>query len=202
MFSGDKMKLIFSVAAALFFAVFTLSAEGQTTSPPVAAQQAMPVKLAVVDTEAFADPKTGVQKLINAINQLEAEFKPKRDEITSLQARYTALVNEIQNAQKTGAAVDPAKVDQAQQLESDIKRKQEDGQKTFERRSRQVTDPLNTDLAKALTAYARTKGYDVVLDAAKFAGTMIVVNQGIDITDAFIADYNAKNPAAAPAVRP
>ena len=41
----------------------------------------------------------------------------------------------------------------------------------------------------------------MVLDLAKFNGSMMVLNPGIDVTKAFIADYNAKNPATvAPAV--
>jgi len=42
----------------------------------------------------------------------------------------------------------------------------------------------------------KSKGYDMLLDLAKFNGSMMVLNPGIDVTRAFVADYNAKNPAA------
>jgi Skp family chaperone for outer membrane proteins len=189
------MKFTLSAFIAVLIAAFTISAGAQTTTPPVAAPQAVPVKIAIIDTDAFSDSKTGVKKLLAAFSQVEARLKPLRDEIVGMQNRYNTLVTEIQNAQKANTAVDPAKVDQAQQLESDIKRKQEDGQKAYERYSKQIVEPVNIEIGKAVEAFSRSKGYDVVLDEAKFAGTMIVLNRGIDITSAFIADYNGKNPA-------
>jgi Skp family chaperone for outer membrane proteins len=186
------MKTTLSMTIALFIATFAISVGAQTTSPPVAAPQAIPVKIAVIDTDSFSDSKTGVRKLLNAIGQVEARLKPIRDEIVGMQNRYNTLVTELQNAQN----VSQDKVDQARQLESDIKRKQEDGQKALERLNRQIVDPVNIEIGKAVEAYSRQKGYDLVLDATKFAGTMIVLNKGLDITSAFVADYNAKNPAA------
>jgi Skp family chaperone for outer membrane proteins len=190
------MKTTLSMTIALFIATFAISVGAQTTSPPVAAPQAIPVKIAVIDTDSFSDSKTGVRKLLNAIGQVEARLKPIRDEIVGMQNRYNTLVTELQNAQKTNTNVSQDKVDQARQLESDIKRKQEDGQKALERLNRQIVDPVNIEIGKAVEAYSRQKGYDLVLDATKFAGTMIVLNKGLDITSAFVADYNAKNPAA------
>jgi Skp family chaperone for outer membrane proteins len=189
------MKLTFSAIAVLFTGILALSATAQTTAPPVTAPQAVPVKIAVIDTDEFNDPKTGVKKLLNALSQVEARLKPMRDEIVAMQTRYNAIATEVQNAQKTGVNVSQAKIDEAQQLESDIKRKQEDGQKAYTRFSKQLVEPVNIEIAKAVEAYARTKNYDMVLDLAKFVGTMMVLNQSIDITKAFIADYNAKNPA-------
>jgi Skp family chaperone for outer membrane proteins len=186
------MNTTLSMTIALFIATFAISVGAQTTSPPVAAPQAIPVKIAVIDTDSFSDSKTGVRKLLNAIGQVEARLKPIRDEIVGMQNRYNTLVTELQNAQN----VSQDKVDQARQLESDIKRKQEDGQKALERLNRQIVDPVNIEIGKAVEAYSRQKGYDLVLDATKFAGTMIVLNKGLDITSAFVADYNAKNPAA------
>jgi Skp family chaperone for outer membrane proteins len=190
------MKFTLSAIFAVLITTFTISADAQTTSPPVAAPQAVPAKIAIIDTDVFSDSKTGVKKLLNAFSQVEARLKPLRDEIVAMQTRYNTLATEIQNAQKANTRVDPAKVDQAQQLESDIKRKQEDGQKAYERYSKQIVEPVNIEIGKAVEAFSRAKGYDVVLDEAKFAGTMIVLNRGLDITNAFIADYNGKNPSA------
>ena len=41
---------------------------------------------------------------------------------------------------------------------------------------------------------ARDKGIDILLDAAKTRDSMLVLNNAVNITQAFIADYNAKNP--------
>ncbi len=184
------MRSTIPIIAILFISVFAFGANGQTTAPPSAV---VPVKIAVIDTDEFANPTTGVKKLLNGFNQVEARLKPLRDEIVGLQTRYNTLAAEIQ---KGGPTVTQAKIDEAQQLESDIKRKQEDGQKAYQRYSKQIVEPLNVEVAKAVETYARSKGYDMVLDLAKFNGTMMVLNQGLDVTKAFITDYNAKNPAA------
>jgi Skp family chaperone for outer membrane proteins len=186
------MRSTLSAIAVLFVLAFAVAVNAQTTTPPSAV---IPVKIAVIDTEEFANPTTGVKKLLNGFNQVEARLKPMRDEIVGLQNRYTALATEIQNAQKTGANIAQAKIDEAQQLESDIKRKQEDGQKAYQRYSKQIIEPLNVEVAKAVEVFVKSKGYDMLMDLAKFNGSMMVLNPGIDVTKAFVADYNAKNPA-------
>lgn len=187
------MRSTISAIAVLFISAFAMATGAQTTAPPTAV---VPVKIAVIDTEEFANPTTGIKKLLNGFNQVEARLKPLRDEIVGLQNRYTTLATEIQNAQKAGTNIAQAKIDEAQQLESDIKRRQEDGQKAYQRYSQQIVQPLNIEVARAVEVYARSKGYDMVLDLAKFNGSMMVLNPGIDVTKAFMADYNAKNPAA------
>jgi len=186
------MRLTLSAIAVLFISVFAVGVKAQTTTPPTAV---VPVKIAVIDTDEFANPTTGVKKLLNGFNQVEARLKPMRDEIVGLQNRYTTLATEIQNAQKAGTNISQAKIDEAQQLESDIKRKQEDGQKAYARITKQIVEPLNIEVAKAVEAFVKSKGYDMLLDLAKFNGSMMVLNPGIDVTKAFVADYNAKNPA-------
>jgi len=196
------MKLIFSIFAAFFVGVLSISVGAQTTAPPVAAAPAIPVKIAVIDTDQFGDTKNGIKKLLAALGRVDTMLKPIRDEATTKQTRYNALVTEIQNAQKTGANVAPAKIDEGQQLENDLKRLQEDGQKALERYTRQFAEPVSAEVSKAVEVYARSKGYDIVLDAAKFAGTMMVLNPAVDITSAFIADFNAKNPGTTAAITP
>jgi Skp family chaperone for outer membrane proteins len=150
-------------------------------------------KVGVVDSSAFSDPKTGIKRLINASKSLDTQFKPLRDEVTALQVRYDALVKEITS---TGSVADPAslnrKRDQADQLQKDIKRKQEDGQALLNRRAAELTEPIYRDLGVAFTAFGRARGFDLIIDMSKVP--VFLINQSIDITEAFIAEYNAKNP--------
>ena len=186
------MKLIPIGTTALFIAAFAMFAGAQTAAPPTTQPQAAPIKLAVIDSEAFADPKTGVKRLITASNQIDTELTPLRQQITTMNTRYQAL------AQKANArTITQQEADEADNLKRDLQRKQEDGQKRLDVLTRQKIAPILNDLSVAVQAYAKLKGYDIVLDTAKFAGTMIVINQGLDITNAFIADYNAKNPGTA-----
>lgn len=208
--------------AAAFAATAALTASAQTqpaTRPgmpaqprPTAPATGGPVtvaegKFAIIDTEAFGDTKEGIQRLVAAFQTVEREFKPRRDEIQTLRNRYDALVKEVND---TKAVADQkalaAKADQAAQLEIEIKRKQEDGQKALDRRVQELTGPVYQDIGNALQAYAKARGLSVVFDVSKMQGVVMVVDGGIDITNAFIAEYNQRNPAttaaAAPATRP
>jgi Skp family chaperone for outer membrane proteins len=193
-----------TIVAAAFaaFAAFSVSAQTQAprqTPSPAPAQGGATIaegKFAIIDTDAFSDPKQGIKRLVAAFQVVEREFKPRRDEVQQLQARYEALAKEVQD---TKAVADPktlaAKADQATQLETEIKRKQEDGQKALEKRVQDLTQPIYQDIGNALQTYARARGLSVVFDVSKMQGVVMVVNDSIDITDAFVADYNQRNPA-------
>lgn len=207
--------------AAAFAATAALTASAQTqpaTRPatpataqprpaaPTAAQTAAAIaegKFAIIDTEAFGDQKDGIKRLVAAFQTVEREFKPRRDEITTLRTRYEALGKDIE---ATRAVSDPkalqTKVDQAQQLEIEIKRKQEDGQKALDKRVQELTGPVYQDIGNALQAYAKARGLSVVFDVSKMQGVVMVVDGGIDITGAFIAEYNQRNPASTAAAAP
>ncbi|MCA1593106.1 MAG: OmpH family outer membrane protein [Acidobacteria bacterium] len=211
------MKPFRTIAAATFFAtiasVFTANAQQPTGrqaaggAPPVAARPAAapggPIadgKIAIIDTAAFADPKQGVTRLVRVFDSVEREFKPRRDELQQLRTRYEQIVKDID---ATKAVSDEkslmAKADQAEILKKDIERKQEDGQRALDKRIKELTEPIYQDISTALQAYAKQRGVTVLFDASKMAGVMFVVNDTIDITDGFIAEYNQRNPATAAA---
>ncbi|MBV9926529.1 MAG: OmpH family outer membrane protein [Acidobacteria bacterium] len=204
--------------AAALAATAALTASAQTrpaaTTPapqprpaaPTAAQTAAAIaegKFAIIDTEAFGDQKEGIQRLVAAFQTVEREFKPRRDELQGLRNRYDGLVKEIND---TKAVADQkalqAKADQAEQLKTEIERKQQDGQKALDKRVQDLTGPVYQDIGNALQAYAKARGLSVVFDVSKMQGVVMVVDGGIDITSAFIADYNARNPASTAAAAP
>jgi Skp family chaperone for outer membrane proteins len=188
------MKLTFFVIAALFATLFAVSAGAQTTTPPVATTPAAPIKLAVIDTEAFTDTKTGIKKLINVFAQIDNELASLKQDLTNKNTRLQAL------AQKVNAGtITQAEADEADTLKRDIQRGQEDGQKRLETLTRQRTGPIFADLSTALQNYAKMRGFDMVVDVSKIQGSILLINPSIDITNAFIADFNAKNPGTAAA---
>ena len=211
------IRTTFFAAAFAATAALTASAQTQPAARPAAPAAAPSTgaaiaegKFAIIDTEAFGDTKEGIQRLVAAFQTVEREFKPRRDEIQTLKTRYDALVKEINDTQKV-AAPDAlrTKADQAEALKVEIERKQQDGQKALDKRVQEVTGPVYQDIGNALQAYAKARGLSVVFDVSKMQGVVMVVDGGIDITNAFIADYNQRNPAttaaappAAPATRP
>jgi Skp family chaperone for outer membrane proteins len=200
----------FVAAAFAAFAALTASAQTAPATRPAASPAPQggsaaiaEGKFAIIDTDAFNDQQNGIKRLVAAFQTVEREFKPRRDEIQGLKTRYDALVKEIQDTQKVAApAALATKADQAEALKVEIERKQQDGQKALDKRVQDLTGPVYQDIGNALQAFARARGLTVIFDVSKMQGVVMVVNDSIDITSAFIADYNQRNPstaAAAPA---
>src|SRR5690349_19295870 len=93
-----------SALLVLAFAV-TISAQQPTrpagqpaaTPAPAGAQTvALPTsKMAVVYTDVFLDPKTGIAKFNSVVTKLNGEFQKTKDEITAMQTRAQTLEAEI-----------------------------------------------------------------------------------------------------------
>jgi Skp family chaperone for outer membrane proteins len=201
------MRVIRTIAFAAAFAAFSALTASAQAPAPGAARPAAPAaanvpdgKFAIIDTEAFGDPKAGIARLVNAFQTVEREFQPRRTAITGLRTKYEALIKQI-NDQKSVAS--PASLstlaDQAETLKNDIERQQQDGQRALDKRLKEVTDPVYQDISTALQSFAKQRGITIVFDVSKMGGVMMVVDGAVDITPAFIADYNQRNPAAAAA---
>jgi Skp family chaperone for outer membrane proteins len=183
------MKALFSAIAAILITTAALTARAQTTAPPIAQTPAAPTKIGIIDTEAFGDSKAGIKRLLNAYAQVSNELAGIRQQIATKSARYEELGKAAQTRQLT-----QAEVDEADNLKRDIQRLQEDGQKQADKLARERTGPILNDIGNAIQAYAKQRGFDMVIDVSKFQGAVLVLNQSVDITDAFILDYNTKNP--------
>jgi len=208
------MKLILSTLAATLAVLVPITAAAQpaTGRPAVPAAQRPPVasptppntgtvadgKIAIIDTEAFADPKTGITRLVSAFEVVNREFKPRSDELQRLRAQYEQLGKDIAatvNVEDQRARA--AKLEQAEALKKDIERKTQDAQSAYQKRLRDVTDPIYKDISPALQAFAKQRGVNVIFDVSKLAEVMFIINDSVDLTRAFITDYNPRNPVTA-----
>ena len=174
-----------------------------TTAPAApAANVQLPVsKMAVIYTDLFLDQKTGIAKFNSVVTKLNGEFQKPKDELTQMQTRATSLETEINKLREApaGAPVDQrslqAKIDQLDQLKKDIQRRGEDAQASYNRRRQELFLPLQEEIGKALEAFAKARGINVIIDAAQVP--LLYAADSIDITRAFIADFNSKNPVTA-----
>lgn len=197
----------FIAASFIFAAISAISAFGQ------AAQPAAPFKMAVIDTGMFADDKAGITRYASAMNALEAEFKPMTVEIQGMVTKYNTLGAEIKKLQDQASAgtvpIDQksaaAKVEEYQNLELAIKRKQEDLKARAERREPQVMNPIRQEIGKALNDYGKQKGYALILDSAKLDGAGLILafdEAKVDVTKDFIAYFNARPATTATTTTP
>ena len=184
---------------------------GQPTPTPAASAPATPAqavalptsKLGVVYTDMFLDAKTGIAKFTVVVNKLNGEFQKLKDEITAMQTRAQALEDEINKlrAAPEGTPIDQralqTKIDQLEQLKKDIQRKGEDAQAAYNKRRQELFGPLQDEIARALEAFAKARGINVIIDGAQVP--ILYAAESIDITRAFITEFNTKNPATAAA---
>ena len=158
-------------------------------------------KMAVIYTDMFLDQKTGIAKFNTVLNKLNSEFKAPRDEIQGMQTRGQQLEDEIGKLQNApaGTPIDQrslqAKIDQLDQLKKEIQRKGEDAQASYNRRRQELFNPLQEEIGKALEAFAKARGINVIIDAAQVP--LLYAAESIDITRAFITEFNSKNPVTA-----
>ncbi|HET8780868.1 MAG TPA: OmpH family outer membrane protein [Pyrinomonadaceae bacterium] len=206
-----KIASFFAAVGLLTTVAVSTSAQTQQRPPAGGAPQAAPQapanvavpdsKMAVIYSEAFLDAKTGIAKFTSLMNTLNREFQPRQTEITNLQTRINTLTKEINDTQ---AVADPNTVrqkrEQLDQVNLELKRKGEDAQAAYEKRRQEIFMPLQRDIGTALEAFAKARGITVIVDGSNvpFAYTA----ENIDITRAFINDFNSKNPATAAVTAP
>jgi len=157
--------------------------------------------MAVIYTDFFLDQKTGIAKFNNVVTKLNGEFQKLKDEINAMQTRAQTLEAEITKLREApaGTPIDQrslqTKIDQLEQLKKDIQRKGEDAQAAYNRRRQELFTPLQDEIAKALETFAKARGINMIIDAAQVP--LLYAADSIDITRAFIADFNSKNPVTA-----
>jgi Skp family chaperone for outer membrane proteins len=157
-------------------------------------------RISVINTLAFDDKNSGIKEYTNAMNMLEAEFKPVNTELQSMVAKYQALGNEIQNLQKNTGSNAPgdqntiqAKIDEYGRLEREIKYKQEDAKAKFESRRTMILGPVLQNIGKAMQEFSKQKKHSMIFDIAKMAEADIILalDEKADVTKDFISNYNA-----------
>lgn len=189
------------------FVLFGFAVAAQTYAQAPVITQFAGAKIAFVNTDAFSDPKNGISRLVNVYKKIEVAFKPDQEKLVALGARIETVTKETEDIRaklnQPGVPVDAqvlqaslaAKLEEGANLRRDFTRMQEDVKQAFEKRQLAEVEPITSEIGKALDAYARSHGIDVVIDASKLAdaGALLMMSSSVDITAAFIREYNAKN---------
>jgi Skp family chaperone for outer membrane proteins len=195
-------------AAIMLAAIVAASASAQTrpagttparpaaTTPVSAPTGPVPdTKIAFIDTSAFGDEKAGITRYVTAVKSLEREFKPRQDELNTMQTRIKGIADEIGKL-SGNAVVDPktiqAKQEEGERLQRDLKYKKEQADADFAKRYSEVVGPISTDIGRSLDQFAAQRGITMILDISKLAPAILTVNPNMDVTAAFITEYNSK----------
>ena len=177
------MKIFRAIAAVAFCAVITTASIKAQTRPNTTAPTTTPAttalaetKIALLNSDEFADEKAGIVRLVNAMKAVNAEFQPRQTEMTSLQSQIDKATSDLQKA----AAVQDPKVSAQQQ---------------------EKLAPIFEEIGKALDVYAKAHGITLILDVTKIQG-IVSASESLDITRVFITEFNSKNPATASLTQP
>ena len=203
-----KIARFFAAVAVLTVAAFCVSAQTKPAATPAAPQAAAPQNVAVPDSkmamiysDAFLDPKTGIARFNSLLTTLNREFQPRQAELQALQTKINTLTKEIEDTQ---TVADPnairTKRDQLAQMTTEFKRKGEDAEAAYGKRRQDIFLPLQQDIGKALEAFAKARGITVIVDGSQVP--VVYAADNIDITRAFISEFNSKNPATASVAQP
>lgn len=204
-----KIARFFAAVALLTATVICVSAQTKpatSAAPPPAAAQTTNVavpdsKMAMIYSDAFLDPKTGIARFNSLLGTLNREFQPRQAELQALQTKINTLGKEIEDTQNV-AAPDSIrqKRDQLTQMQTEFKRKGEDAEAAYTKRRQEIFTPLQQDIGKALEAFAKARGITVIVDGSQVP--VVYAADSIDITRAFISEFNSKNPATASVTQP
>ena len=215
------MKRLFLICAAL--TLTTISVLGQTrpqttparpTPTPVPRPAATPAatnapvpdsRIALIDTSMFGDEKNGIWRYVDAAKSVQAEFKSRTDDLQNIQNRLNALAAEIQTLMK--APVPDQKTIQAKQqqgaaLQDEGKTKKDRLDEDLNKRYEQVIAPVSSQIGAFMDQFARQRGITMTLDVSKLLPAILTAVPAVDLTQAFINEFNSKNPRTATPPRP
>ncbi len=195
------MKRFSFIAFGLFLAaIFTVSASAQTAAAG---------KMVWIDTQAFADEKEGITRFVNAFKALGTEARPKEQELVNIQNKVAAIAEDLRKMQANPAVpidrnVAQTKQDEGQRLQREFEFKKKEYDAFVEKRTGEVLGPINQDIGRAISDFAKQKGYAAVMDIDKLvqAGAILYLEPSADVTKEFITFYNARPAGSATASNP
>jgi len=195
------LTVVFTLVAC--FSAAPAVAQGTATQPrpqaPATPSTAnVPVsKMAVIYSVEFQDPKTGIARFTNTLNKLNGEFQKIQDDLNQTTQQLKTLQDEITRLQQAGGATPAqiqAKIDTLDQQKREYTRKGEDAKAQYQKRYQDLFSPLQDEVSKALDAYAKAHGITMIIDGSQTP--ILYVAESMDVTRAFISEYNLKNPVA------
>lgn len=221
----NRVRFIFAALTFVVLAAISASAQTrpQTTTPrptptplprPTATPLPRPVatpaplnvpvpesRIALINTEMFGDEKNGIFRYIDAANIVSREFLPRTTELRNLETRLNTLATEIQTLMKAPTPDQraiQAKQTEGERLQQEFNTKKDRLDEDVSKRYQVIVTPVSRQIGTAMDQFARQRGITMTLDISKLLPAILTVIPAVDITQAFIADFNSKNPRTGP----
>jgi Skp family chaperone for outer membrane proteins len=181
----------------------TLSAQTAQTAKAAPATAAKPIKLlpvsrvAWINSSAFLADEAGIKQLVRVLKELELEFSGTQSELSLLNEKLRTLVGELNKLQAGGDA-NAVAIQEKQaagvKLQRELQTKQQEAQAAVQQAQQEKQAPVSAEIGKALAAFAKEREIGILFDAAKINDGIISAAPELEVTNEFIAYYNALHP--------
>jgi hypothetical protein len=165
---------------------------------------AQTTRVALIDTNAFTDPKHGITRLVNALSLVEKEFEKRHAKMLEL---HNLLLRQPSGPGFMGPIpTDPRPMtpERRKQLKEDAEKmrrsfewEQKELQRAYDKRREEVRIPIFEDILRSLEAFAKARGITLLIDVNNLScpiSCQIESAADINITREFIAAYNRLHP--------
>ena len=170
-----------------------------TTQPAAEAPvtpQAIPAKIALVAFEQAVFATNEGQK---AVQDIQAKYKPKKDQIDSLSHEVDSLKKQLQSAPAAlSDAERAAKMKEIDAKEKRLNHDAEDAQTAYNTDLQEAYGKVASKVSTTLKKYVSDNGYTLLLDVSSQQSNVMWANQSTDVTQAVVTAYNASSGVAAP----
>lgn len=191
-------RLLLSVLS-LTLGCTALSAQTTAAQPaPAAAVKLVPItRVAWINSNAFIEDEGGIKALIRVLKELELEFSGTQGELSLMNEKLRTLVGELNKLQAGGeanAAAIQEKNAAGIKLQREFQAKQQEAQAAVAKAQQEKQGPIANEISKALAAFVKERGIGLLFDLAKMNDGLLAAQPELDVTDDFIAYYNASHP--------
>lgn len=176
----------------------------QAQQPPAAPPPIPAARIAVIDSSDFSD-EGGIQQLLQQRQLLAEKYRPMDEKIQKLQKEIEALQQEIRTKSANWTIeVQRKKQEELEEKQIQSKRLNEDLQRDYQKDLQRATAPISERVRTYLQQYASRRGITLLIDLAPLnqVGAIPYLDQSIDVTHDFIAEYNKAYPAPVTATSP
>ncbi len=168
------------------FVLVAMAILGLLWVPGVASAQ--DAKIAVVDM-ARVIHETNDGKA--AVKRLERDMKRRQKTLDDKQKEFEKLASDLQSSfEMLSEDAQKARLQEYQTKAAELQQLYQQQQGELARAESEATSKIINGVVDIVTAIAKKAKYSLVLDA----GTVVYQADGVDITDAVIAEYNKKHP--------
>ena len=168
----------------------------EPAAPAPVTPQAIPAKIALVAFEQAVFATNEGQK---AVQDIQAKYKPKKDQIDSLSTEVESMKKQLQGAPATLTDAErAAKMKEIDTKEKRLNHDAEDAQTAYNTDLQEAYGKVAAKVSVTLKKYVSDSGFTLLLDVSSQQSNVMWANQSTDVTQAVVTAYNTSSGVAAP----